>query len=224
MITGIYQITNLHNGKSYVGSAVRFHSRWRLHKTQLSKGKHHSKVMQRAWDKYGEAAFEFKKLLVCAKADLLWFEQRAIDVLKPTYNICKVAGSVLGYRHTDEAKAAAAERATGNTNRRGRKESSEYCERVSAGRKGKGVGRVLSEETKAKISASHTGKKMSEEDKENLRRKNTGKKQSEETIAKRVAKLKGKVRSPEAIEKARQTLLRKKLEATVITDQNKTVI
>lgn len=65
---------------------------------------------------------------------------------------------------------------------------------------------------------------MSEEAKENLRRKNTGKTQSAETIAKRVEKLKGKVRSPEAIEKARQTLLRKKLEATVITDQHNTVI
>lgn len=187
MITGIYQITNLHNGKSYVGSAVRFHSRWRLHKTQLAQGKHHSVVMQRAWNKYGEAAFEFKKLLVCAKADLIWFEQRAIDALKPAYNICKVAGSVLGYRHTDEAKAAASERATGNTHRRGRKESPEYCARISAGRKGKGLGRVFSAETKAKISAAHLGRTISEERKEHLRKLNTGKKQSAETIQKRMA-------------------------------------
>lgn len=224
MNTGIYQITNLHNGKSYVGSAVSFSKRWKEHLRQLYNGNHHSTVMQRAWDKYGEAAFGFKKLLVCAKADLLWFEQRAIDVLKPAYNICKIAGSVLGYRHTPEARAAAAKRATGNTNRRGRKESPEYCERISAGRKGKGVGRVLSEETKAKISASQLGKKISEDRKEHLRKINTGKKHSAETIAKRAAKLKGKVRSEDAKEKTRQTLLSKKIEAALIAEQNNAVI
>lgn len=200
MITGIYQITNLRNGKSYVGSAARFNSRWRLHKTQLAEGKHHSVVMQRAWDKYGEAAFEFKRLLVCAKEDLLWYEQRAIDVLKPAYNICKVAGSVLGYRHTDEAKAAAAVRATGNTNRRGRKESPEFCERAKASRAMRKDG-PLSAETKEKIAAAQRGRTLSEERKEHLRKLNTGKKQSPETIEKRMQKLRGRTRSQEANEK-----------------------
>ena len=207
MNTGIYQITNLHNGKAYVGSAVSFRKRWKEHLRQLTNGNHHSTVMQRAWNKYGEAAFEFKKLLVCSKADLIWFEQRAIDALKPAYNICKVAGSVLGYRHTPEAKAAAAQRATGNTHRRGRKEPEEVCERISAGRKGKGVGRVFSEETKAKIAAAHLGKTISEERKEHLRKINTGKKQSAETIEKRMQKLRGRTRPAEAIEKTRQALI-----------------
>lgn len=201
MNTGIYQITNLQNGKCYVGSAVSFKKRWKEHLRQLSNGDHHSTVMQRAWNKYGEAAFEFKKLFVCAKADLIWFEQRAIDALKPAYNICKVAGSVLGYRHTDEAKAAAAQRATGNTHRRGRKEPAEVCERISAGRKGKGLGRVFSEETKAKIAAAHRGRTLSEERKEHLRQLNIGKKQSPETIEKRMQKLRGRTRPQEANEK-----------------------
>lgn len=207
MNTGIYQITNLHNGKSYVGSAVSFSKRWKEHLRQLSNGNHHSAVMQRAWNKYGEAAFGFKKLLVCAKEDLLWFEQRALDSLKPAYNICKIAGSVLGYRHTTEAKAAAAKRATGNTHRRGRKEPEEVCKRISAGRKGKGIGRVLSDATKAKIAASRIGTSMTEGAKENLRRINTGKKQSPETIEKRMQKLRGRTRPSEAIEKTRQALI-----------------
>lgn len=162
--------------------------------------------MQRAWNKYGEAAFEFKKLLVCAKADLLWFEQRALDSLKPAYNICKVAGSVLGYRHTEEAKAAAAQRATGNTHRRGRKESAEYCERAKASRAKRKDG-PLSEETKAKIAAAHLGRTISEERKEHLRKLNTGKKQSAETIEKRMQKLRGRTRPQEAVEKTRQALI-----------------
>lgn len=201
MNTGIYQITNLQNGKCYVGSAASFTKRWKEHVRQLSNGNHHSTVMQRAWNKYGEAAFEFKKLLVCAKADLIWYEQRAIDVLKPAYNICKVAGSVLGYRHTDEAKTAAAERARGNTNRRGRKELQEVCDRISAGRKGKGIGRVFDAETREKIAAAQRGRTLTEEQKEHLRKINTGKKQSPETIEKRMQKLRGRTRSAEANEK-----------------------
>lgn len=187
MNTGIYQITNLQNGNCYVGSAVSFRKRWKEHLRQLANGNHHSTVMQRAWNKYGESAFEFKKLLVCAKADLIWFEQRAIDALKPAYNICKVAGSVLGYRHTDEAKAAAAQRATWNTHRRGRKESPEFCARISAGRKGKGVGRVFSEETKAKISAAHTGRTIPADRRARISASLTGKVHSAETVAKRTA-------------------------------------
>lgn len=186
MITGIYQITNLRNGKSYVGSAVRFNSRWRLHKTQLAQGKHHSVVMQRAWDKYGEAAFEFKRLLVCAKEDLLWFEQRAIDVLKPAYNICKVAGSVLGYRHTEEFKTAAAQRATGNTHRRGRKESPEYCEQAKRSRAMR-KNCAHSEETKAKIAAAHKGKTIPADRRARISATLTGRKQDPELVVKRSA-------------------------------------
>lgn len=198
MNTGIYQITNLHNGKCYVGSAVSFRKRWKEHLRQLTNGDHHSTVMQRAWNKYGEAAFEFKRLLVCAKADLIWFEQRAIDALKPAYNICKVAGSVLGYRHTEEFKAEASARAKGNTFRRGQKISEEAKKRISEARKGKGC-IPCSDAKKEKLRAAHTGRTISEDRKEHLRKLNTGKKQSAETIAKRVEKLRGKVRPLDAI-------------------------
>lgn len=186
MNTGIYQITNLENGKCYVGSAVSFRKRWKEHLRQLSNGNHHSTVMQRAWNKYGETAFEFKKLLVCAKSDLIWFEQRAIDALKPAYNICKVAGSVLGYRHTAEAKAAAAQRAAGNTHRRGRKESAEYCERAKVSRAMR-KNCAHSEETKAKIAAAHRGRTIPSDMRARISATLIGRKQDPELVAKRAA-------------------------------------
>src|SRR5690606_34420785 len=54
IVSGIYEIHCTKSGRRYVGSAVNFSARWRLHYTQLCAGKHHSRHLQRAWNKYGE--------------------------------------------------------------------------------------------------------------------------------------------------------------------------
>jgi len=105
MRTGVYEIVNNTNGKRYVGSAVYFAARWGCHRRQLRAGTHHSVLLQRAWNKYGEAAFEFNKVLVCKKGDLLLYEQRVIDATKPEYNVAKRAGSTLGVKPTEAARA-----------------------------------------------------------------------------------------------------------------------
>lgn len=56
----IYQITNMLNGKFYIGSAVSFPRRVWTHKNRLRMGVHHNKHLQAAWNKYGEAAFVFE--------------------------------------------------------------------------------------------------------------------------------------------------------------------
>lgn len=68
--------------------------------------------------------------------------------------------------------------------------------------------KVVSDETRKKMSDSHTGKKLpplSEEHKEKLRLSNLGRKQSKETIAKKVASRKGYRHSKETIEKIRRS-------------------
>ncbi len=47
----------------------------------------------------------FSVLLVCDRAHLLFYEQRAIDILQPRYNVCRTAGSPKGRRHTPESLA-----------------------------------------------------------------------------------------------------------------------
>lgn len=42
MKSGIYKITNLVNGKLYIGSAVKIQRRWIEHRAQLIAGKRHS--------------------------------------------------------------------------------------------------------------------------------------------------------------------------------------
>lgn len=103
---GIYVIINRLNGNTYVGSALKFSRRWKKHIRDLRLGKHHSRHLQRAWDKYGDV-FSFTVERWCAKEDLIRFEQEVIDLLKPEYNVSPTAGgSQIGVVRTEKFKAA----------------------------------------------------------------------------------------------------------------------
>jgi GIY-YIG catalytic domain len=88
-MTGIYQIVNTTNGKRYIGSAVDMALRRNGHWKSLRRGTHHAVPLQRAWHKYGEAAFE----------------QRCFDALRPAYNVAPTAGSQLGMKYSAESRA-----------------------------------------------------------------------------------------------------------------------
>lgn len=101
----IYGIVNKINGHKYVGSAVNFYKRKTLHLRQLKKNEHHSVYLQRAWNRYGEDVFEFIILeKVDKKEELLIREQWWIDNSNNEYNVCKVAGSSLGVKRSEETK------------------------------------------------------------------------------------------------------------------------
>lgn len=95
----------------------------------------------------GREAFEFEVLEIIdiddsIKENLLMREQFWIDNLKPAYNILPVAGSNLGYHHTEETK----QKISNST--KGVKKSESHAKHIREGQKG----RVLSEEHKAKLS------------------------------------------------------------------------
>lgn len=103
-ISGIYQIRNTINGHVYIGSAVDTEGRFRLHKSSLSKNKHHSIHLQRAWNKYGASNFVFEILEeINIAEDLIVREQFYFDDRNPEYNICKTAGSCLGVKFSLES-------------------------------------------------------------------------------------------------------------------------
>ena len=154
--SGIYTITNIANGHRYVGSAVDIDRRWRDHKTRLLAGTHRNDHLQKAYNKHGKDAFEFKVLEYCPrKPHLISTEQKWMDKLNPEYNICQVAGSSLGYKHTAEYKAKLT----------GRKLSAEHKAKLSRASMGNtsALGNKLSADTRAKMSARMMGNKLSAE-------------------------------------------------------------
>jgi len=105
MQTGVYQIKNKVNGKKYIGStSISFNKRWVSHICDLNKNRHRSDILQKAYNKYGKDNFDFNILQFCPPDLCIKKEQWFIDWVNPEYNICKIANSTLGYRHTDEAK------------------------------------------------------------------------------------------------------------------------
>jgi len=110
MVSGIYQIKNLVNGKVYIGSSVNIEGRWKEHKRDLKQNKHHNIYLQNSYNKHGGHNFIFEVLEEVQNKELLVeTEQKHMDVTSCYnrdigYNISLTAGSTLGYRHTDESK------------------------------------------------------------------------------------------------------------------------
>lgn len=85
--SGVYQIRCRATDKIYVGSSKQIYVRWAGHRFKLRRGKHTGVYLQRAWSKYGEAAFVFTILEECLPGDRLAREQHYIDSLKPALNV-----------------------------------------------------------------------------------------------------------------------------------------
>lgn len=106
MNSGVYKITNIKNSKFYIGSTNNLKRREKQHFSLLKNNKNHCKILQRAYNKYGEEAFIFETLVYCPKEYLFKLEQWFVDYLKPEYNSCLINVSVpIGlsrYLYTDE--------------------------------------------------------------------------------------------------------------------------
>jgi group I intron endonuclease len=174
IVSGIYKIVNKINGKYYIGSSSDINVRWKCHLKELSGGYHHNLHLQRAWKKYGPETFEFKIIKRNISVDgLLREEQLFLDDVKETrssvYNLTFIAGKV---EMTDETRKKIGFRALGHKRNVGRKYSTETIEKRKISRswykshseltkekiRTAASGRILSMETKLKISESLKGK------------------------------------------------------------------
>jgi group I intron endonuclease len=104
--SGIYMLTNKINNKRYIGSAIDLNKRISRYfqKSYLLKNKNF--LIVKAIKKYGISNFyisilEYTNPLV---SDLLKQEQYWLDQIRPEYNILKIAGNSLGYKHSELVK------------------------------------------------------------------------------------------------------------------------
>lgn len=161
IIIGVYKITNTQNNNCYIGSSVNIQKRLYEHKRILNKNKHHSILLQRAWNKYGESSFTFSILEETNIENLLKLEQYYLDTNKPEYNILKFVGVLTGYKHTEETIQKLKIVNLGKKYRPKTAEEKEVLRQVNLGRK-------RSDETKLKQSLLKLGKPLSAERKEKL--------------------------------------------------------
>ncbi len=103
--SGIYKWTHIDTGKSYIGSAVNLTKRLgnyfslKFLKKEILRNK--SKITN-SMLKYGYSSFSLEILEYCEIDMLITREQYYINIHNPEYNICKIAGSRLGTKHSKE--------------------------------------------------------------------------------------------------------------------------
>lgn len=106
--SGIYRLNNIITGKSYIGSSVSLARRFSNYYS-LGYLKNHTKngfsFLNNSLLKYGYSNFSIDILEYCESSLCISREQYYLDLLKPEYNICPIAGSRLGSKQSEETKA-----------------------------------------------------------------------------------------------------------------------
>lgn len=101
--SGVYRWVHIESGKSYIGSSAKLNDRFRryFNYSYLSDNKRGGSLICKALLKYGYGGFRLEILEYCSNTEVLAREQFYLDIFKPEYNILKIAGSNLGYKHSE---------------------------------------------------------------------------------------------------------------------------
>lgn len=154
--SGIYRITNLVNGKIYIGSTTNFDVRFNAHRTALNnEGKNVNLHLASAWKKYGEDNFVFEIIeRVQDKNLLIEREQYHMDRTlcydpKVGYNKRRIAENNFGIKFSESTIRKMRERM------KSFKHSEETIRKIRLGKQGSNhnlYGTKRSEESKRKTS------------------------------------------------------------------------
>jgi len=200
--SGIYGFKCSVNDKWYVGSSASIYHRKADHIRRLRRNQSDHPRLQNAWNKHGEEAFEWSVLeWVTLKENLVEREQHWIDALagySDGYNTQPIAKSNFGVVRSEATKQKLRELANKQVHP---PRSDEHKAAISRAHTGK----VVSEETRAKMRAAYYAKPP-KGGTEAAAIANTGKTRSEETKAKQSASHMAARQNPEIITKWQNAL------------------
>ena len=155
---GIYSITNTINNKKYIGQSVDVKSRIRNHKWALKHNKHQNDHLQKSFNKYGQDCFVFDVVCECREEELDDLERFYIshyDCMNPHKGYNSESGGNLNKHWSEELTQKMKEIRSGeNAGMYGKR----HTEETKAIMREKAIGRVMSDETKEKLSIAHKGK------------------------------------------------------------------
>jgi group I intron endonuclease len=179
---GIYKITNLKNGKVYIGQSDNLNERKKTHFYRLERNQHHNEHLQKSYNKHGENNFVFEVLEECedlCNRELHWVNEYGGLNSKNIYNL----KNPLTNEFSDYVRVKISKNIIGEKNPNyGNKWTEEQKEKLSKLRKGKSleerIGKEKADLVKQKMSKSQTGRKHPEEVKEKIRQANIGEKGS----------------------------------------------
>lgn len=86
IITGVYKITNLQTGDSYIGSSKNVKRRWMDHKKPCERTKQPNNKLYKDMQKYGLDNFKFELIEETTEDQRKSREQYYIQTMMPTYN------------------------------------------------------------------------------------------------------------------------------------------
>lgn len=165
IISGIYQVINLVNGKRYIGSSNSIKRRWYEHRKHLCEGLHPNPLLQNSWNKHGSSSFKMSLLEEVGDIQLLRAREIFwIEALRPEYNIAPVIEGNFRVRHSPEAREKIRQA------RLGKKHSEETRLQMSASAKKRG----MSEQLKLKQRIAVTGRPRPKSVREAIARGKTG--------------------------------------------------
>lgn len=154
--SGIYRFTNKLNGNIYIGSSkdlrVRFYTYYKI--SPLSRNVNNT-IIAKALLKYGFSNFSLEILEYCGILELLEREQYYIDLLSPSYNVAKKAGSNLGIKFSDEFKSKIRKVRLGQTHSA---ETKLLMSQIHSGENNSMFNKTHTEQTKELIRLSKVGK------------------------------------------------------------------
>ena len=184
MITNVYSITNIKNGKRYIGVSQQVETRKRVHFWALKNGKHKNTKLTNAYEKYGVESFEFEIIETLENVTREFLLEREIYYInkynsyKDGYNMSLGGDGSSLYVISDETREKYRKNMIGNKHFLGRKHTEETKRKIGDVHRGKAVSEAtrkkLSEYSKKRKGELNPfyGKKHTEETKAKLRKTN----------------------------------------------------